>query len=222
MPERKRNHHSALRHQVWVIEDNEGFRNELVRLLETSDVFHCEHHFGSCEPALALLREGELPDLILMDIGLPGLSGIEGIRRAKDISPSVKVVMLTVFEDSDTIVQAIAAGASGYLHKGAPIEETLESLKSILAGGAPMTPQIARKMLDLFAARTAPTADYSLTPREHEILKLLVDGLTKKEIADKLFLSFHTIDNHLRNIYTKLRVQSRSSAVSKALKERLL
>ena len=222
MAEQKKNSKNAIRHQVWVVEDNDGFRKELARLLDTSELFRCEHSFGSCEPALDLLRAGSLPDLILMDIGLPGVSGIEGIRRAKEISPSVKIVMLTVFEDTDNIMQAIAAGASGYLHKSAPIHTAIDSLKSILAGGAPMTPQIARKMLEVFAERTAPTADYSLTPRESEILKLLVDGLTKKEIAEKLFLSFHTIDNHLRNIYTKLRVQSRSSAVTKALKERLL
>ncbi len=222
MTDRKKNSKEAIQHHVWVVEDNEGFRKELARLLDTSDVFRCEQSFGSCEPALDLLRKGSLPDLILMDIGLPGLSGIEGIRRAKEISPSVKVVMLTVFEDTDNIMQAIAAGASGYLHKSAPIGSAIESLKSILAGGAPMSPQIARKMLEVFAEKNAPTADYSLTPREHEILKLLVDGLTKKEIAGKLFLSFHTIDNHLRNIYVKLRVQSRTSAVSKAIKERLL
>ncbi|MDD1749682.1 MAG: response regulator transcription factor [Methanothrix sp.] len=222
MAERKKNRKPAVKNDVWVVEDNDEFRRELARLLNSSDVFHCEHSFNACEPALNLLRTGALPDLILMDIGLPGMSGIEGIRRAKEISPSVKVVMLTVFEDTDNIVRAIAAGASGYLHKGTPIGPTLESLKSILAGGAPMSPQIARKMLEVFAEQTTPSADYDLTPREREILKLLIDGLTKKEIADKLFLSFHTIDNHLRNIYVKLRVQSRSSAVSKALKERLL
>jgi DNA-binding NarL/FixJ family response regulator len=204
------------------VEDNAEFGAELARLLNASALFHCDQSFTSCEPALALLREGILPDLVLMDIGLPGLNGIDGIRQAKLIAPSVKYVMLTVFEDSDSIVQAIAAGASGYLHKGAPVGEAIESLSSILAGGAPMSPQIARKMLEIFTQRTAPSADYSLTPREREILKFLVDGLTKKEIADRLFLSFHTIDNHFRNIYAKLRVQSRSGAVSKALKERLL
>jgi DNA-binding NarL/FixJ family response regulator len=222
MPGQRKNSGTSPKHQVWVVEDNDGFRNELVRLLDGSDVFHCGHDFASCEPALGLLRSGELPDLILMDIGLPGMDGIEGIRVAKEISPSVKVVMLTVFEDADNIMRAIAAGASGYLHKSAPIASAIESLKSILAGGAPMSPQIARKMLEVFAEKTSPSADYSLTPREREILRLLVDGLTKKEIADKIFLSFHTIDNHLRNIYTKLHVQSRSSAVSKALTERLL
>jgi len=209
-------------HQVWVVEDNDEFRTELARLLDASKTFHCEHCFASVEPALEVLRNGSLPDLILMDIGLPGMDGIEGIRRAKEISPSVKIVMLTVFEDTDSILQAIAAGASGYLLKSAEIEQAIESLTSILNGGAPMSPQIARKMLEVFAEISTPAADYDLTPREREILKFLVDGLTKKEIADKLFLSFHTIDNHLRNIYVKLRVQSRSSAVSKALKERLL
>ena len=210
------------RTQVWVVEDNEEFGKELARSLDASKAFHCEHSFQRCEPALELLRSGALPDLILMDIGLPGLSGIEGIQLAKQISPSVNIVMLTVFEDTDSIMQAIAAGASGYLHKSATMKEAVESLRSILAGGAPMSPQIARKILEIFAVKNAPAADYGLTPRENEILKLLVEGLTKKEIADKLFLSFHTIDNHLRNIYSKLRVQSRSSAVSKALKERLL
>ncbi len=222
MPHRKKKSATRSKHQVWVVEDNDEFRKELARVLDGSGVFRCEHAFAACEPALNLLRSGALPDLILMDIGLPGLSGIEGIQRAKEISPSVQVVMLTVFEDTDSIIRAIAAGASGYLHKSAPIASAIESLKSILAGGAPMSPQIARKMLEVFAEQSSPATDYSLTPREREILRLLVDGLTKKEIADKLFLSFHTIDNHLRNIYTKLRVQSRSSAVSKALKERLL
>jgi DNA-binding NarL/FixJ family response regulator len=218
----KKSRKQSAKRQVWVVEDNDEFRKELTRLIERSEVFQCEESFASCEPALDLLRTGALPDLILMDIGLPGMDGIEGIRRAKEISPSVKIVMLTVFEDTDSIMQAIAAGASGYLHKSAHIEEAIESLTSILNGGAPMSPQVARKMLEVFAEISAPAANYSLTPREHEILKFLVDGLTKKEIADKLFLSFHTIDNHLRNIYVKLRVQSRSSAVSKALKERLL
>ncbi len=218
----KKNRKQSTKHQVWVVEDNDEFRTELARLLKSSKEFQCEHCFASCEPALDLLRTGALPDLILMDIGLPGMDGIEGIRRAKEISPSVSVVMLTVFEDTDSIIQAIAAGASGYLHKSAPIKEAVESLTSILAGGAPISPQVAKKMLEVFAEKNVPSADYDLTPREREILKHLVDGLTKKQIADKLFLSFHTIDNHLRNIYTKLHVQSRTSAVSKALKERLL
>lgn len=207
---------------VWVVEDNTDFGQELAKVLNSSDAFACQQIFTACEPALELLKKGELPDLILMDIGLPGLNGIEGIRRAKQISPSVKIVMLTVFEDTDSIVQAIGAGASGYLHKSAPLDSAVQLLSSVLAGGAPISPQIARTMLDLFAQASSPHADYSLTPRELEILRLLVEGLTKKQIAERLNLSFHTIDNHLRNVYSKLRVQSRSGAVAKALKERLL
>jgi DNA-binding NarL/FixJ family response regulator len=210
------------RRTVWVVEDNDEFGRQLAGLLNLSDSFACEHVFTACEPALGLLHNDELPDLILMDIGLPGMSGIEGVREIKTLAPSVEVVILTVFEDSEKVFQAIGAGASGYLHKSATLETIVESLKSILAGGAPINPQIARRMLEMFSQFSAPQGNYNLSPREKEILRLLVDGLTKKEIAEKLFLSFHTIDNHLRNMYGKLQVQSRSGAVAKALKERLL
>lgn len=212
----------GVRYTVWVVEDNEEFGRQLAGLLNLSESFTCEHVFTACEPAVDLLRDDALPDLILMDIGLPGMSGIEGVREIKSIAPSVEVVILTVFEDSEKVFQAIGAGASGYLHKSSSLETIIESLKSIFAGGAPINPQIARRVLEMFAHFSAPHADYHLSHREKEILHHLVDGLTKKEIADKLFLSFHTIDNHLRNIYGKLQVQTRSGAVAKALKERLL
>lgn len=207
---------------VWVVEDNEEFGRQLAGLLNLSETFACEHVFTACEQALDLLHRDELPDLILMDIGLPGMSGIEGVREIKALAPSVEMVILTIFEDSEKVFQAIGAGASGYLHKSSTLETIVESLKSILAGGAPINPQIARRMLEMFAQFSTPHRNYHLSPREQEILRLLVDGLTKKEIAYKLFLSFHTIDNHLRNMYSKLQVQSRSGAVAKALKERLL
>ncbi len=213
---------ASVKYTVWVVEDNEEFGRQLAGLLNLSESFTCEHIFTACEPAVDLLRDDALPDLILMDIGLPGMSGIDGVREIKSVAPSVEVVILTVFEDSEKVFQAIGAGASGYLHKSSSLETIIESLKSIFAGGAPINPQIARRVLEMFARFSAPHADYHLSPRETEILHHLVDGLTKKEIADKLFLSFHTIDNHLRNIYGKLQVQTRSGAVAKALKERLL
>jgi DNA-binding NarL/FixJ family response regulator len=157
-----------------------------------------------------------------MDIGLPGMNGIEGVRRLKMLAPAVQVVMLTVYEDSDSIVQAISAGAAGYLHKGSSLDAIVDSLKSMLNGGAPINPQIARKVLDLFAHLSAPSSDYGLTAREKEVLGLLVDGLVKKEIAERLFVSYNTIDKHVRNIYGKLQVQTRGGAVAKVLKERLL
>lgn len=211
-----------LLHSVWVVEDNEEFRRQLTQLIDLSRDFRCEHGFRTAEPAIELIREGALPDIILMDIGLPGMSGIEAVRMIKTFAPSIELIMLTVFEEHQKIFEAITAGASGYLHKSSTLEEIVGSLKSILAGGAPINPHIAKSVLEMFAGFTPPKGEYHLSEREKEILKLLVEGLTKKEIAEKLFLSFHTIDNHCRNIYTKLRVQSRSSAVTKAIKERLL
>ena len=207
---------------VWVVDDNIAFGRQLASLLNLSKEFDCSQVFTACEPAISLLSEDTLPDLILMDVGLPGMSGIEGIRAIKKLAPVVEVVVLTVFEDSETIVRAIGAGASGYLLKSSSLETIVEALKSILSGGAPMSPQIAKRILTLYSARSKPDADYNLSRREREILQCLVDGLTKKEIASTLSVSFHTIDHHLRNIYSKLEVQSRSGAIAKALKERLL
>ena len=207
---------------VWIVEDDDRFGNQLASLINLSEVFTCERVFRACEPALECLQTDIPPDIVLMDIGLPGISGIEGIRRIKAIAPAVQVVMLTVFEDTDSIIQAIGAGAAGYLHKGSSFDVIIESLKSMLEGGAPINPQIARKVLDMFARFSAPPSDYGLTIREKEVLGLLVEGLTKKLIAGKLFVSFNTIDKHVRNIYGKLQVQSRSGAVARALKEHLL
>ena len=194
------------RSTVWIVEDDERFGSQLSHLINLSGGFMCEHVFTNCEDALTRLEEDIPPDILLMDIGLPGMSGIEGIRRVKAIAPSIQVVMLTVFEDADNIVRAIGAGASGYLHKGSSLEDIVDSLKSMLNGGAPINPQIARKMLDMFARVAAPPTDYGLTTREKEVLSLLVDGLAKKQIAEKLFVSFNTVDKHVRNIYDKLQV----------------
>lgn len=210
------------RHSVWIVEDNEQFRKQLRRILNSTEVFACENDFRTCEPMLELIRETSPPDLILMDIGLPGMNGIDGIRHIKALAPTTEVVVLTVFDDSENVVHAIASGASGYLHKSASMETIVESLKSILVGGAPINPHIARKVLELFATSTAPREDYGLTRREKEILSLLVEDIPLKQIADKLSVSIHTVNMHLRNTYGKLQVQSRSGAVAKALKEHLL
>jgi DNA-binding NarL/FixJ family response regulator len=207
---------------VWMVEDNDAFRKNFAEMIGRSSVMACESTFSNCEDLIASLRQGSSPDVILMDINLPGMSGLDGIREAKAIDAEIKFVILTVFDDNDKIFRAICAGADGYLLKSTPPPKLLESLEDIVEGGAPMNPQIARKVLDLFGARVVPATDYDLTERERVILKLLVDGHTKKQIAEELFLSFHTIDTHLRNIYTKLHVHKRSAAVAKALKERIL
>ena len=207
---------------VWVVDDSAGFAKNLAELINITEGLQCDHVFSSCELVLRKLMEDSPPDVILMDIGLPGMNGIEGVRRVKVLAPAVQVIMLTVFEDNDSIFHAITAGASGYLHKSATLDEIINALKAILVGGVPMNPHIARKMLDLFAHLSAAKSDYGLTAREREVLQLLVDGHSKKQIADKLFVSFHTIDTHLRNIYAKLQVHSRSGAIAKVLKEHLL
>jgi DNA-binding NarL/FixJ family response regulator len=212
----------SVRLALWIIEDDEQFGAQLCELINLSDAFACTHTFAACEPAIALLKQKDPPDLILLDIGLPGMNGIEGIKIIRSITPETKIIMLTVFEDTSTILQAISHGAAGYLLKGSSLELLVESLKTILDGGAPMNPQIARKILEVFAQSSSPKADYGLTPREQEVLGHLVSGLQKKQIAEKMFITFHTVDKHLRSVYVKLQVPSRSIAIAKALKENLL
>jgi len=207
---------------VWIVEDNDAFRDNISELIRQTPGLQHERSFSSCEGVLAELDHSSIPDIILMDIGLPGMNGIEGVKRIKALSPEIRVIMLTVFDENETIFQAICAGASGYLLKSEPTEKIISSLHEVLNGGAPMNAQIARKVIDMFSRFAVPKADYGLTNREREILQALVDGLSKKQIADKLFLSFHTIDMHMRGVYSKLQVHSRSSAVTKALKENLL
>ncbi|MGI9627521.1 MAG: LuxR C-terminal-related transcriptional regulator, partial [Longimicrobiales bacterium] len=162
------------------------------------------------------------PELIIVAIGLPGLDGIEVVRKVRSFSPATQMIMLTIHEDSDRIFEAICAGACGYLLKTATPDEIVEALREARGGGAPMTPQIARRVLNLFTQLNGSRSDYGLTKREKDVLAELIEGKTKKDMGKALFLSSHTVDTHLRNIYTKLHVHSRTEAVVKALKERLI
>jgi DNA-binding NarL/FixJ family response regulator len=207
---------------IWVVEDNDLYRKNLEALINDAGGICCEHTFISCEDALKTLDEYPPPDVVLMDIGLPGMNGIDGTREFKSRSQTTLVVMLTVNQEEHAIFQAICAGASGYLLKAAPSDRIVEAINDVLSGGAPITPQIARKVLEAFAKVNAPKADYGLTEREREILQLLVEGLSKQRIAEKIFLSYHTIDFHLRNIYNKLHVHNKAGAVAKTLKERII
>lgn len=207
---------------VWLIEDNAAFRRAVTAALELTPEFTCSAAFRSLEDALSAIGRGPAPGLILLDIGLPGRSGLEGIPILRERLPATAIVILTVFEDEEKIVRAICAGASGYLLKSSSLEEITQSLRSVVAGGAAVTPRIARRVLDLFSKLSRPAGDYGLTTREREILQLAVQGLTKKEIAARLDCSVHTADTHLRHIYEKLQVNTRSGAVAKALNERLV
>jgi len=207
---------------VWLVEDNEEFRKSVEDLINQTDGLDCVLAVSSCEKALEYMESDAAPDVILMDIGLPGMNGIDGVKRVKSIAPSVDVIMLTVFDDEEKVFQAICAGASGYLLKSDPPDKIVESLKEILTGGAPVNARIARKMIALFAQIAVPKGDYSLTAAEKKILGLLAEGEPTKRIAHLLKVSYHTVDTHLRNIYLKLQVHSRSGAVGKAMKEKLL
>ena len=208
---------------VWLIEDHADSRRVLARVLNRASTMQCPSAFASCEEALAALPTNPHPDVILLDIGLPGMSGIEGIPQLKAIAPATHIIMLTVFDDQEKVFNAICAGASGYLLKTADEEAIAHAVQDVLHGGAPITPRIARLVLNMFTSRAAPPRhEYGLSAREREVLELMVQGLIKKEIADRLGLSYHTVDNHLRSIYAKLQVHTRGGAVAKAVSERLL
>lgn len=215
--------HPDLRAAIWLVEDNTFYRESLAELLDRSERYRCGRSFGDGESVVEALENGrELPRLILMDLALPGMSGIDCVRVIRQASPAVPVVMLTVHQSNERIFEAICAGASGYLLKSASREEILHGIDAVLGGGGAMDAQIARRVLEMFARMGSPHADYGLSEREQQILGCLVDGLTKGAIADQLDLSPHTIDGHVRNIYMKLHVHNRSGAVAKALRENLL
>ncbi len=177
--------------------------------------------FSNCEDAFVEMENEVYPDVILLDIGLPGMSGIKGIQKFKSLSPQTHIVILTIYEDNDTVFDALCEGASGYLLKDSTQEKIVESIREVLAGGAPLNMRIAQKVLQLFAKLKTNETNYGLTDREKEILQHIVTGLTKQQIADELFLSFHTVNTHIKNIYRKLHVTSKAAVVSKAYKENL-
>lgn len=207
---------------IWLVEDNIRYRKSLAGLINGAEGLHCPHAFVSCEDALEVLSKDISPEVILLDIGLPGISGIQGIEKFKALSPATQILILTIYDDNDKVFDALCAGASGYLLKDSSPEKIIESIKEVLAGGAPMNMKIAHKVLELFAQFKKKKSDYGLTEREKEILQQIVSGLTKQQIADKLFLSFHTVNTHIKNIYNKLHVNTISGAVSKVYKENIL
>lgn len=205
-----------------IIEDDDTYRNSICEVINSGVNMSCSHACESCEEAIAILEHDFVPEIILLDIKLPGMSGIEGIRKIKAITPSTLIIMLTVFEDDEKVFNAVCQGASGYLLKSTPADKIKEAIYDVRNGGAAMSPTIAAKVLNMFSRYSQPKQEYGLTVREKEILQLLVDGFNKKHIADKLFISLHTIDTHLKNIYSKLHVHSQIDVIAKTLKEHLL
>jgi DNA-binding NarL/FixJ family response regulator len=208
--------------EVVIIEDVRDVREGLSVLINGTAGFRCASAYRTMEEALENIAP-ERTDVILTDIGLPGMSGIDGIRALRARMPDVPILALTVYDSDEKVFRALCAGASGYLLKNTPPVRLLESLKEVAAGGAPMSPEVARRVLRLFREFQPPVqAGYRLTPQEHELLKLLVDGHHKKTAADALGISVNTVSFHLKHIYEKLQVHSKTEAVAKALRERLV
>jgi DNA-binding NarL/FixJ family response regulator len=203
---------------VSIVEDNEQLRTTLARVISRAEGFRCVSHFGSAEDALEGLPK-EPPEVVLMDINLPGINGVECVRQLKQILPNVQVVMLTVYEDTENIFNALAAGAAGYLLKRTKSAELLEAINEVHRGGSPMTTHIARKVTQSFQkAGPSPQPAENLSQREQEVLDCLSQGLIYKEIADKLGISYETVHTYIRRIYEKLQVRTRTEAVAKFLK----
>ncbi|HCL84900.1 MAG TPA: DNA-binding response regulator [Chitinophagaceae bacterium] len=206
--------------KVAIVEDNTALRKSLEHLFNHTDGMKCVLALNNLLNVVSEVGK-QMPDIILMDIGLPHISGIEGVHTVKSAYPEIQVLMFTVFEDDEKIFDAIRAGASGYLLKKTPPEEIAESIRDLYHGGAPMSASIARKVIQSFQSQTATQLkDYNLTVRENEILYSLVEGLSYKKIAEKYFVSISTIRTHICNVYHKLHVNSRSEAVAKVLKPR--
>jgi DNA-binding NarL/FixJ family response regulator len=213
----------TVRARVAIVEDQRALREGLQALVGGSGGFEIVGAYGSMEEALPRL-DAEPPEILLADIGLPGMSGIEGVRRLKASKPGVQILMLTVYADNEHVFEAICAGACGYLLKDTPPAKLLDALSEVRAGGAPMSPEIARKVVEMFQriAPPPPTAAHRLSPREVEVLKLLAEGHVYKTAAAKLDLSLDTVRFHIRNIYEKLHVHSKSEAVLAALRAGIL
>ena len=208
--------------KVTIIEDERDIRDGLGMLINYTDGFTCVGKYGSMEEALAGIRH-RTPDVVLSDIGLPGMNGIDGIRLIKEKHPEMTILMLSVYQDDDRIFHALCAGAVGYLLKKTPPTKILDALREAVAGGAPMSPEVARKVITIFKDFRPPeVVEYDLTPHEIRILKLLVEGHSYKTAAARLNVTPSTISFHLKNIYEKLQVHSKSEAVAKALQYRLI
>lgn len=210
--------------KVAIVEDNQTIREGLSALINGTEGYKCVAAFRDCETFLNKLNQLEV-DVVLMDIGLPGMSGIEGVAQAVKKNPGLNILMLTIYEDSEKVFDALCSGASGYLVKKTPPAKLLEAIKDAHDGGSPMSSGIARQVINAFKetkAKTSKDEDYKLSSREIEVLNLLADGYNYQEIAENIFISVDTVRHHIRNIYKKLHVHSQSEAVAKAIRKKII
>jgi DNA-binding NarL/FixJ family response regulator len=202
---------------IWIVEDDTAFRRTLQRMLDREEQMICSRVFPSCEKLFEILGSEDPPDLLLMDLGLPGMGGVEGIQKLKCIAPDISVVVLTVFQEKEKVLQALDAGAVGYLLKTSMPEEIIRGLEQVFYGGSVLSPSVAKIVLEEIQ-RPTPIDDFGLSPREIDVLEQLSFGHPIKRIADELGISVKTVSNHLEKLYRKLGVQSQSGAVGKAIR----
>lgn len=208
--------------KVVIFDDNKARRDSLKLLLESYDEFEVSGIFPDALELQKVISE-MLPDVILMDIQMPGISGIDAVKIINDLFPNIKVIMQTVFDDDEKIFDALRFGASGYILKKADPSKIVEAIHEVLAGGSPMTPVIATRVLQFFRKDNSPSKeDFFISDREKEILNLLIEGNSYKMIADKLNISYHTVNSHIKKIYDKLQVHSVGEAVSKAIQHKII
>jgi DNA-binding NarL/FixJ family response regulator len=206
---------------IWLVEDDSGYRRNLKLSLEQEKHITCSHVFPSCIEFFDALQKDDPPDVVLMDLGLPGMSGLEAIRKLADEAPDVAVIVLTVFKDKEKVIQALDAGAAGYLLKESTGPEIAQGLMQVFYGGSALSPSVAKIVVEELR-KPSPADDFKLSRREIEVLEKLADGLAVKEIAAALDISVGTAGFHLTNIYKKLQVQSQTGAVAKALRSGII
>jgi DNA-binding NarL/FixJ family response regulator len=206
--------------RIWLVEDDESYRQTLSFVVGKTEYFNVEFEFGDCEAAIDAARNGHSADVILLDVNLPGLSGVEGLSTLKRLVPSARIVMLTIIDDAATIFEAFQNGASGYLLKNSSVDKIIAAVREAASGGMLMPAPVAEKVLAHF--HRPDREDYGLTSREQDVLEEMGRGYSQKEIADRLFVSPHTVNTHIQHIYDKLHVRSGLEAVAKAFREGLI
>jgi len=203
---------------IGIVEDDEQIRTGIYTYLNRQENFACDWSYGSVEELLNGLRKDSFPNVLIMDIGLPGMSGIEGMKIIKEKYTGIDIIVFSVYNDSKKIFDSLCAGATGYLLKNTPLEEIKEGIELLAKGGSPMSPQIARKVIEYFGSTVKKEAASPLSPKEKEIVVGLVDGLSYKLIADRMDISIETVRFHIKNIYRKLHVNGKAEVISKSLR----